>query len=282
MFQLSLIQPCESILVLRRANDHEAAAFYLVEQTLRRARPQISSRGLQSITMESGRIERGSFGRLRFRFDGTDSDFEPENPIESRPISDEEATVWNGLQKMMDTTKPVLDPEGNLLSMRIGPRVLRRLPLGSVVTFVPDGIPPFTGSFSLTRQKTRRERELARPTEAELLAAIDEFLRELEAFADSDPRLMAPWNPGSAPNRAGNRGVAPFTRTHRHSRGKWHKCPICHTPVVKDRFNPRIPTGSLRPGAGTIRDLKGGYMSRLRETYLLEETTSLLEPSESK
>lgn len=267
--------------MLRRANDHEAAAFFLVEQTMRRTRPQVGYGGLRSITLPEGRIERGSFGRLRFRFDGTESDFEPENRIESRPLSEEEATVWNGLQRMMNETRPVLDSEGNLLSMRIGPRTLRRLPLGSVVTFVPDGTPPFTGSFGPTLEKMRR-RELTRLSETELLAAIDEFILEGELLTDPDVRLMAPWNPGSAPNRAGNRGIASFSRTHRHSRGKWHKCPICHTPVVKDRFNPRIPVGSLRPGAGTIRDLKGGYMSRLRETYLLEETTSLLESPDLK
>lgn len=248
---------------------------------MKRRRPQVGYGGLRSIALAGGRIERRAFGRLRFRFDGAESDFEPENRMDRGQVSDEQATVWVGLQRMMDATKPVLDAEGNLVSMRIGPRVLRRLPLGSVVTFVPDGTPPFTGSVGLSLPKLR-QRELARLSEAELLAAIDEFVREREWVVDRGLRLMAPWNPGSAPNRAGNRGVAPVTRTHRHSRGKWHKCPICHTPVVKDRFNPRIPVGSLRPGAGSIRDLKGGYMSRLRETYLLEETTSILESADVK
>ena len=238
--------------------------------------------GLRSITVPEGRIERGLFGRLRFRFDGTESDFEAENLIETRPVSEEEATVWEGLQRMVDVARPELDDEGNLVSMRIGPRVLRRLPLGSVVALVPDGTPPFTASFKLSLPRVAPALEFPRPTEAELLEAIDAFVREGPSPWDPDRPLMTPWNPGSAPNRAGNRGIAPFSRAHRHSRGKIQRCPICHTGLVKDRFNPRIPVGNVRPGDGTIRDLKGGYMSRLRETYLLEETTSLIEPSEPK
>lgn len=238
--------------------------------------------GLRSITLPEGRIERGLFGRLRFRFDGTESDFEAENLIDTRPVSDEEATVWEGLQRMVDITRPEFDDEGNLVSIRIGPRVLRRLPLGSVVALVPDGTPPFTGSFKLSLPRLAPAPAFPRATEAELLEAIDAFLREAVSPWDPDRPLMTPWNPGSAPNRAGNRGIAPFSQAHRHSRGKVQRCPICHTGLVKDRFNPRIPLGNLRPGDGTIRDLKGGYMSRLRETYLLEETTSLIERSEPK
>lgn len=268
--------------MLRRANDHETVAFFLVEQTIRRTRAEVGHRGLRSVVVPDGRIERGFFGRLRFRFDGADSDFEPENLMRTRPVSAEEAIVWEGLDRMVTMTRPELDANGNLQSLRLGPRVLRRLPLGSVVALVPDGTPPFTGSFRLSLPDALAERGLGRMSEAELLAAIDDFIRDGYRIGDPDPRLLAPWNPGSGPSRAADRGIAPLTRTHRHARGKAYRCPLCHTSVVKDRFNPRIPVGNLRPGSGSIRDLKGGYMSSLRETYLLEETTSLLEPFESK
>ncbi len=230
-----------------------------------------------------GWIERDLLGRLRFRFDGQDSDFEPENGVKSRKLSEEEASRWRDLERIVDASNPVADAEWNLLSMRIGPRVLRRLPLGSVVTFVPDGTPPYKASLSLRLPQAKPETEIPRLTEAELLAAIDEFLREEDYPGDPDPPLMPPWDPGTAQNRAGNHGVTPhWSGGHKHGRGKWARCPICHTPVVKDRFNPRIPVGALRPGAGSIRDLRGGYLSRLRETYLLPETNSLVESNESR
>lgn len=279
--------------MLRRANEDETAAFLLVERTMRRARPNVGPRGLRSIEAPDGRIERDLLGRLRFRFDGRESDFEPENGEgdghgsgfggRTRKVSDEEASIWHDLERIVDASNPVADAEWNLVSMRLGPRVLRRLPLGSVVAFVPDGTPPYKASLSLKVRVVEAETELPRYTEAELLAAIDAFLRELEGYDDTEPALMAPWKPGTNDNRAGNHGVAPhWSGGHRHARGKWARCPICHTPVVKDRFNPRIPVGSLRPGAGSIRDLRGGYLSRLRETYLLPETNSLVESRESR
>ena len=268
--------------MLRRANDDETAAFLLVERTLRRARPLVGVRGLRSIEVPDGRIERDVLGRLRFRFDGNGSDFEPENDGKPRKLSEDEESQWRGLERIVDASNPVADAEWNLVSMRIGPRVLRRLPLGSVVAFVPDGTPPYKASLSLRVPQAKPELEIPRLTEAEMLAAIDEFVREEYRLEDPDPPLMAPWNPGTAENRAGNHGLAPQWTGHRHARGKWARCPICHTPVVKDRFNPRIPVGSLRPGAGSIRDLRGGYLSRLRETYLLPETNSLVQARESR
>ncbi len=279
-FQCPLILAVVFHNVLRRANDHETVAFFLVERTVRRTRPEVGFLGLRSITVPEGRVERSVFGRLRFRFDGSESDYEPENLVETRGVSEEEAAVWEDLQRMMDRTRPVLDPAGNLVSMRIGARILSRLPLGSVVAYVPDGSSPFTGSFKLSVPKALPELALLRRSETELLAAIDAFLKEAEASLDGEAPPMAPWNPGSSPFRAANRGILPLTHVHQSPRGRGQRCPLCHTAVIKDRFNPRIPVGSIRPGDGTIRDLKGGYMSRLRDTYLFEETESVLEPSE--
>lgn len=277
--------------MLRRANADETAAFLLVERTMRRARPLVGVRGLRSMDLPDGRMERDLLGRLRLRFDGHDSDFDPENGDghgdgnggRTRRPSEAEVSRWRDLERIVDASNPVADAEWNLVSMRLGPRVLRRLPLGSVVAFVPDGTPPYKASLSLKVRVVEAETELPRFTEAELLAAIDEFLRELEVYDDTEPALMAPWKPGTNESRAGNHGLAPhWSGGHKHARGKWARCPICHTPVVKDRFNPRIPVGSLRPGAGSIRDLRGGYLSRLRETYLLPETNSLVESRESR
>ena len=269
--------------MLRRANDDETAAFHLVERTMRRARPSVGIRGLRSIETPEGSIERDGLGRLRFRFDGQGSDFEPENGGRTRKLSDEETSQWQGLERIVYAAKPVADAEWNLVSMQIGPRVLRRLPLGGVVTFDPNGTAPYKASLSLKAPAAKPELQIPRMTVEELLEAIDEFLRQLEEYDDTDPRLMAPWKPGTAENRAGNHGVmAQLSNGHKHSRGKWARCPICHTPVVKDRFNPRIPVGSLRPGSGSIRDLRGGYLSRLRETYLLPETNSLVQSRESR
>ena len=269
--------------MLRRANDDETAAFLLVERTMQRARRLQGVRGLRSMELPEGRIERDILGRLRFRFDGNESDFEPENGVKGRKLSDEEESRWRDLERIVDASNPVADAEWNLVSMRIGPRVLRRLPLGGVVAYVPAGTPPYKASLTLRIPDAKPRPEIPKLTETELLAAIDAFLLELETYDDTDPPLMAPWKPGTAENRAGNHGVTPpWSSGHKHARGKWAKCPICHTPVVKDRFHPRIPVGSLRPGAGSIRDLRGGYLSRLRETYLLPETNSLVQSRESR
>lgn len=271
--------------MLRRANDDETAAFLLVERTIRRTRPRLRARGLRSANHPEGSVERGALGRLRFRFDGRDSDLEPENRMETRSLSAEETSWWNDLERMVHVAKPVADSEWNLVSMRIGPRVLSRLPMGSVVTFLPDGTPPFKLSAGRALPKVRPQPALRRPTEAELLFAIDAFLLEADRPAFGEPPLMAPWSPGTSEVRAANRGVvSPLYRSHKHPRGKWQKCPICHTPVVKGLFNPRIAFGTARPGTGKIHDLRGGYLSRLRETYLLTETNSLVAsgPSNSK
>ncbi len=260
--------------MLRRANEHETAAFLLVERTLRRTRPHVGTLGLKALHTPDGRIERNSLGRLRFRFDGNGSDFEPENRADTRPVSEDEMSLWNGLQRIVSATKPVADPEWNLLSMRIGPRVLRRLPLGGVVTYLPDGTPPFKGSFSLVRP----ELEVVRPGEADLLRAIDAFLAEDDRVWTLDATTLGPWAPRTG---TGRQAVHIFSSTLGHGRpkGKWQRCPICHAPVVKGLFNPRIPVGTLQPGQGAIRDLRGGYMARLRETYLIPEPNSLVKTS---
>ena len=268
--------------MLRRANEHEAAAFYLVERTIRRTRPSVGVLGLKALEVPDGRIERNSLGRLRFRFDGDGHDFEPENRVETRPLSKEEMSLWVGLQKMVSSAKPVADPQGNLVSMRLGPRILRRLPLGGVVTFVPNGTPPFQGSFNPKPAVPAAEAEVSLEREFEILRAIDAFLSEGERPWDADSQVMARWSP---PTNTGRQASHIVTSTlghgRRHARSKWHRCPLCHTPVVKGLFNPRIPYGQLRPGAGVIRDLRGGYLSRLRETYLIGDPNSLITSSDS-
>lgn len=262
--------------MLRRANEHEAAAFSLVERTMQRTRPRVGTLGLQGIEGPEGPIERGSLGRLRVRFDGQDSDFEPENRLESRPASDAEITLWRGLQKLLVTTKPVADLEGNLVSMRLGPRVLRRLPHGTVITFVPNGTPPFRGSLDLSHPQVRPQTELERPSEAELLRAIDRFLYERD---DPHGPMQDEWKaPLTTARQASHILFTTLGHGRRGTRVKWHRCPLCHTPVVKGLFNPRIPFAALR-GQGGIRDLRGGYLTRLRETYLIPDANSVLFPS---
>lgn len=268
--------------MLRRANEDETAAFLLVERTLQRTRPLRGARGVTTVDLPLGRIERGTLGRLRFRFDGSSSDFEPENPAETRSLSGEELSLWNGLKKLVATAHPVTDSEWNLVSLRLGPRVLRRLPLGSIVTFVPNGTQPFKGSFALSLPKVQAKPDIPVGTEADLLHAIDVFLLEEDSLWGADPRTMGMWTPGRTANRhASHIFSTSLGHGRRHGTAKWHKCPICHTPVVKGLFNPRIPYGPLRPGVGAIRDLRGGYLTRLRETYLLGEPASLVTSSES-
>ncbi len=268
--------------MLRRANEHETAAFFLVERTMQRTRPRVGVLGLKALEVPEGRIERNPLGLLRFRFDGKGSDFAPENGVTSRPVSEEEASLWTGLQRIVSSAKPVTDPEWNLLSMRLGPRVLRRLPLGGIVTFVPNGTPPFKGSMDLSRPFVRPPSAVRRLTEEELLRAIDLFLLETVHLADLEPGPQVPWSPPLTPGREARQIVSASLGHGRHHRakGKWHRCPICHTPVVKGLFNPRIPYGNLRPGMGEVRDLRGGYLSRLRDTYLMADPNSLITPSE--
>lgn len=238
---------------------------------MQRTKPRFGPLGLKGFEVPEGTIERGALGRLRVRFDGQATDFEPENRIGTRPVSEEESSQWDGLQRMMSATKPVADPRWNLVSMRLGSRVLSRLPLGGVITYVPNGTPPFKGSFSLA---VPRAKPALRLSESALLEAIDAFLRETEG------RPAAEGIPWRARSMTGRQAVNIFSagpgHGRHHKRGKWHRCPLCHTPVVKGLFNPRIPYGPLRPGAGAIRDLRGGYLSRLRETYLVADPNSLL------
>lgn len=267
--------------VLRRANEHETAAFYLVERSLRRTRPRLGPLGLKALEAPEGRIERGSLGRLRLRFDGKASDFEPENRMETRPLSEDEVDLWNGIQRIVSTTKPVADSDWNLLSMRIGPRILRRLPLGGVVTYVPNGTPPFKGSFSVVLPEPGVE--IPKPTESQLLHAIDMFLEEDDHVWTLDASTLGEWAARSPRGRQAEHIFATsLGHSRRQHRGKWHKCPICHTPVVKGLFNPRIPYGTLEAGTGAIRDLRGGYMARLRETYLIAEPNSLVKSTGQK
>lgn len=263
--------------VLRLANEHETAAFFLVERTLQRARPQVGPLGLKAVDVPEGRIERNPLGRLRFRFDGSAVDYEPENRVETRPLSEQELSLWNGLQRVVSATKPVADSEWNLVSMRIGPRILRRLPLGGVVTYLPTGTPPFRGSFAPVVPEVQPEPSL--PSESQRLAAIDAFLAEYDGPWGDVPS-GEPWKPQTTGGRPTNH-VLTTTLGHGRKRGKFHRCPLCHTPVIKGLFNPRIPYGPLRPGSGVIRDLRGGYLSRLRETYLVSEPSSLVQSGAS-
>ncbi len=263
--------------MLRPANDHETAAFYLVERTMQRRKPRVGPLGLKAVEVEDGTIER-SLGRLRFRFDGRSEDFEPENRSTNRAPSTQEILMWNGLQRLMSATKPVADSEWNLVSMRIGPRVLSRLPLGSIVTYVPNGTPPFKGTLDPVVPVAKPEPELRR-SETFLLEAIDAFLREPDVMVAVE---VSPWKPQTV---TGRQAVHIFSvgpgHGRSHKRGKWERCPLCHTPVVKGLFNPRIPYGQLRPGTGSIRDLRGGYLTRLRETYLVSDPNSLIRNNDS-
>jgi hypothetical protein len=261
----------------RPANEHEAAAFLLVERTMRRTQPRTSSLGLATIEGPDGRIERGSLGHLRVQFDGRDSDAEPENRLESRAPSDSEVGLWKGLERLIVAAKPVADPEWTLMSMRLGSRVLRRLPHGAILTSAPADTPPFRGSLDLSRPRTRPKPEIPRPSEEELLRSLDGFLLQRDEDGGWAPEELLPWKPVRSSSR-GTSYVLSATLGNGHHRGrsKWHKCPLCHTPVIKGLFNPPIPVGNLRPGAGAIRDLRGGYLSRLRETYLLADPSSVV------
>lgn len=242
---------------------------------MQRARPRMGALGLKAFELPDGRVERGSLGRLRFHFDGKAGDFEPENDDHGRAVSEEELGAWNGLQRMVTVMKPVTDPRWNLLSMRLGDRVLRRLPLGGVVTFVPDGTQPFRSSLDVTPPKP--ERRLGPRSESEILRAIDEFLREEERLRVADPDAAATWRPPPSTARQTSHVIwTTLGHGRGRPRGKWHKCPLCHTPVVRGPYNPRIPFGAIRPGSGAIKDLRGGYLSRLRETYLIGDPQTLL------
>ncbi len=266
--------------MLRRANEHEAAAFFLVERTMRRMRPRVGVLGLKTLHTPDGRIERNSLGLLRFRFDGNGEDFEPENRVETRPVSQDEQSLWDWLQKMVSSARPVADSEWNLISMRLGARILRRLPLGGVVTYVPNGTPPFKGSFKPTVRPERPEPALSLAAELEILRAIDRFVNEEDHLWDPNLRVMEKWTVPATPRQASHILTTSLGHGRHRTRGKWQRCPLCHTPVVKGLFNPRIPFGQLRPGSGVIRDLRGGYLSRLRETYLLSDPNSLITASE--
>ncbi len=266
--------------MLRRANEHETAAFLLVERTLQRTRPRVGPLGLKAVHLPDGRIERNPLGRLRVKFDGRSSDFEPENRTDTRALSEHEMSLWNGLQRIVSATKPVADNQWNLLSMRIGPRVLRRLPLGGVVTYMPNGTPPFKGTFSLEIPTPKTE--LSRAAEAALLEAIDVFIRDEGPPWALDASTLGGWAPATTTVRQNVHIVmSAYGHGRRRGRGKFYKCPMCHTPVVIGPYNPRIPHGTLRPGAGSIRDLRGGYLSRLRETYLVPDPNSLIKAADS-
>ena len=148
----------------RRANEHEAAAFFLVERTMRRTQPRMGSFGLATVEGPDGRIERGSLGHLRVRFEGDELDAEPENLIDGRPPLESEVTLWRGLEKLMDVANPVADSGWKLVSMRIGSRTLRRLPHGAILTSAPRGTPPFRSGFDLSRPRVRPKPEVPQPT----------------------------------------------------------------------------------------------------------------------
>ena len=265
--------------MLRRANNDETAAFRLVERTVQRAQPRVGMRGLESLNLPTGTIERSALGRLRFRFNGNSSDYSAENPRDDRPASKDEVSLWNSLERLIALTGPIADAQGNLQSMRMGPRFLSRLATGGVVTSIRNGTAPFRTSIDVSappEPKAPTPRAFGSQREALLLAAIDAFIRQGEGLevARSRRGLTA----GRGIGRPGYHGASsPLTRTRKHTRGRWHKCPICRTPVVKGRYNPWILHRALRAGSGAIRDLRGGYLSRLRETYLIQDPKSVIE-----
>jgi hypothetical protein len=306
----------QSLLVLRPADEWETDAFLRVELTLRRTRPRLGPRGLESLAVPDGAIERGWLGRLRVRFEGGAGDFDPENRPESRDLSDEEESLWTNIQNVMETAAPRADPQWNLISMRIGPRVLSRLVSGTVVTFIPNGVADSVSRAGVqTRPKPPLGSRAAAPTNARLFGVVEAFLQDVVASvsgpgvqARSRPSAREPsrrrrpvsspestplqqidniWGPAAgtnggpktqAPVRARSVGASlPMFRGQKYPRGKWHKCPVCHAPVVKGRFNPRVPFTQFRAGRGSIRDLRGSFLSRLRETYLVLEPGSVLE-----
>lgn len=265
--------------MLRRANEHEAAAFFLVERTMQRTRPRVGLFGLKVLETPDGRIERDPLGRLRFRFDGHGGDYEPENAPPPRPPSQAEVSLWNRVQKTLSEVKPVADPQGNLVSMRLGSRVLSRLPLGSIVAYVPGGTPPFQGSLSTSPSAVRPQTELSRWREAEFFSALEAFLHETGPPAVGVSSLGAPWAPPKPGRQASSIVLATLGHGRRHGRAKLQRCPLCRAPVVKSLFNPRIPYGNLAAGSGSIRDLRGGYLSRLRETYIIADPNSIIPSS---
>lgn len=262
--------------MLRHANDHEEAAFYLVERTVRRTRPRVGTLGLKAADLPEGRIERNPIGLLRFRFDGHASPLEYENPMPTRRLSAEERAMWNDLSRMIVVARPVMDDEWNLVSMHLGTRTVQRLPQGGIVTHDPHGRSPFRGSLDLAKLGRRNEPDREDLRIKALLLAIDVFLMEEERVWE-EPQKPTEWKPRTMADAfGGSRMSTVFGHGRRGGHGKWHRCPVCHAPVVRGPYNPRIPVGLVRAGSGAIRDLRGGYMSRLRETYLLDDPTTIL------
>lgn len=268
--------------MLRRANEHESAAFSLVERTLQRTRPRVGARGLEAVVLPHGTIERGLLGKPRLRPDGHPPEWYLANRSTPRGLSEEENRLWDLLRKIVDTASPAVDAEWNLVSMKLGPRVLRRLPMGNLVAYHPEGTPPFESSLAVELSDTEPELNIALPSvdprEPDLLKAIDLFVREPDATPwERSVRLGGSLGtkPGRRPIRFGT--SAPLIRGMNRGRRKWHKCPICRRPVVRNSANLRIIHGTIKAGTGTIRDLRGGYLSRLRETYLITDAESVLE-----
>ncbi len=235
--------------------------------------------------MLRGTVERGSHGRLQLRDSERKSSLRP-NGHKSHTPSEEETSSWERTQKLIALLEPIADSNWNLVSMRIGPRLLcRPPPMGSVVLLEPDGTPPFEGAFGRWVPLVRPESEVALrpglPTDAEvaLLHEIDFFIAEADREllrAEPQSSWESSWSiaiAGTGYFRTGRR-----TRDGKLGDRKWGKCPICHAPVVKGRFNPRIPHGKLQPDKGSVVDLRGGYLSRLRETHIVEEPKTYVEP----
>jgi hypothetical protein len=275
--------------VLRAASERESAAFLKAERALQLTRPRIGARGLESFVLRGGRIERDSIGRLRFRFNGWPSDFEAENAPNGRRLSPEEVESWSTLRAFVLAVRPKMDAEGNLVSMKFGPRVLRRLPTGRIITIEPNGMA--NEATSVVDFLTNLVDELGGPPrsaaalEAELLASMDEFLPEDEDEGPVDP--APPKADGEIRIRPKTRLmkwgniVAPAPSIHGpgHVRAKLHRCPLCATPVKKGRSDPLVSQDRVPPGGGSIRDLRGGFLSRLRETYLVKDPASVLDLS---
>jgi len=271
----------------RRATEREKAAFLLVARTVRRTRPQLSRRGLESVVLPTGTITRGTLGRLRLLSGESGSDGVPEDRHETRSLSDDERSSWVRIKDMVSKLGPIADSDGNLVSMHLGQRFLCLSPHGTVFTIAPDGTSAFGGSFDPSVPERKPGLEMGRPHihplrwEAGLLAAIDAFVADATGTAHVSPETIQGWDPARASRAGGSLRASSPMRGRKFGHGKWSKCPLCHAPVVMGRFNPRIPYGRLRPGSGSIVDLRGGYLSRLRETYIVEEQESVIESSES-
>jgi len=236
------------------------------------------------MVVPKGVIERGRFGKLRLRHR---DEFvrDAENGSKVRRLYADELTGWWRLQRLLEVVSPRTDRDFNLVQMRIGPRLLQCSPLGELVVVEREGTAPFdvaqaNADMSLVKTGLELPSVSRGLSEDEVLFAILQFVEENELSAG--PQVARDKKIKSSESRRGallHRG--PAAVGHRIlERSRWSRCPICRAPLVLSRHNPRILHSKLRPGRGSIVDLAGGYMSRLKETSLLREPRSFVEDAE--